>query len=100
MSYGSKAFLVRTRLKIEISISIACLGNKPESSLLSPCTSLILYAHICEARLEVPSHGRNMYFISLIDDDNRKVRVCLLKNKDETFKEFVDWKVRVKIQCG
>lgn len=41
----------------------------------------------------VVSHGGARYFLSIIDDYSRKLWVYLMKNKNDTFKKFKDWKV-------
>lgn len=45
-----------------------------------------------------PSMSGNQYFLSLIDDHSRKVWLCFLKTKDETFQNFCEWKTRVENQ--
>jgi transposase InsO family protein len=39
------------------------------------------------------THGGNLYFLSIIDDFSRKVWVYLLKNKNQAFKKFKEWKL-------
>lgn len=45
-----------------------------------------------------PSLYGNKYFLSIIDDHSRKVWVCFLRTKDETFLRFSEWKVLVENQ--
>ncbi|CAA7041690.1 unnamed protein product [Microthlaspi erraticum] len=44
------------------------------------------------------SHSGNKYFLSIIDDKTRKVWLMFLKTKDETFKNFCEWKDLVENQ--
>lgn len=46
----------------------------------------------------VNSHGKGNYFVSIIDDYSRKV--CILKNKSDTFNKFKEWKTLVENQVG
>ncbi|CAA7016274.1 unnamed protein product [Microthlaspi erraticum] len=45
-----------------------------------------------------PSLSRNQYFLSIIDDHSRKVWICCIRTKDETFAKFCDWKNLVENQ--
>ena len=47
---------------------------------------------------QVPSHGGNRYFLSIIDDFSRKVWVFLMKSKDQTLGKFISWKTLVENQ--
>ncbi|TXG49068.1 hypothetical protein EZV62_024943 [Acer yangbiense] len=49
---------------------------------------------------KVPTHGGNVYFLSLIDDYTRKVWVYLLKSKDLAFESFKTWKLLVENQTS
>ncbi|TXG60237.1 hypothetical protein EZV62_014810 [Acer yangbiense] len=49
---------------------------------------------------KVPTHGGNLYFLSLIDDFTRKVWVYLLKSKDLAFESFKAWKLLVENQTS
>ncbi|KAH9660266.1 hypothetical protein KPL70_024153 [Citrus sinensis] len=46
------------------------------------------------------SLGGNRYFLSIIDDFSRKVWVYVLKNKDQVFEKFKEWKHLVENQTG
>ena len=46
------------------------------------------------------SLGGNNYFLSFIDDFSRKVWVYTLKNKDQVFDKFKEWKILVENQTG
>ncbi|KAH9680636.1 Integrase catalytic domain-containing protein [Citrus sinensis] len=46
------------------------------------------------------SLGGNSYFLSFIDDYSRKVWVYTLKNKDQVFDKFKEWKILVENQTG
>jgi hypothetical protein len=45
-----------------------------------------------------PSYGGARYMITIIDDYSRKVWPYFLKNKDDTFAAFKDWKVMIERQ--
>lgn len=47
---------------------------------------------------QVPSHGGNGYFLSIVDDFTRKGWVFLLKTKDLTLERFKTWKALVENQ--
>ncbi|KAA0066633.1 hypothetical protein E6C27_scaffold979G00520 [Cucumis melo var. makuwa] len=47
-----------------------------------------------------PSMGGSRYFISIIDDFSRKEWMYTLKQKDEAFGKFLEWKKQVKNQTG
>lgn len=44
----------------------------------------------------IPLHGGNRYFITFLDDYSRKVWIYLLKNKDDAFKAFQEWKIMIE----
>nr|KYP63308.1 Retrovirus-related Pol polyprotein from transposon TNT 1-94 [Cajanus cajan] len=46
------------------------------------------------------SHGGARYFLSIVDDFSRKVWVYFLKQKNEVFDRFKEWKVLVETQIG
>ncbi|KAL2248429.1 UNVERIFIED_CONTAM: Retrovirus-related Pol polyprotein from transposon TNT 1-94 [Sesamum indicum] len=48
----------------------------------------------------VPTHGGNRYFLSIIDNFSRKVFVFLMKHKSEVFEKFEKWRVFVENQTG
>ncbi|KAL0545142.1 hypothetical protein IC582_020288 [Cucumis melo] len=54
-----------------------------------------LWGHMKEA-----SMGGLRYFISIIDDFSRKVWIYPLKQKDEAFGKFLEWKKQVEKQTG
>lgn len=59
------------------------------------------YAHLdLWGPAQCVSLGGNMYFLSIIDDFSRKVWVYVLKNKDQTFEKFKEWKHMVENQTG
>jgi hypothetical protein len=45
-----------------------------------------------------PSYGGARYILTIIDDYSRKVWPHFLKNKDDTFAAFKDWKVMIERQ--
>ena len=49
---------------------------------------------------KVQTQGGNRYFISIIDDYSRKVWICLLKQKNDAFVEFKQWKLLVENQTN
>ncbi|KAL2248445.1 UNVERIFIED_CONTAM: Retrovirus-related Pol polyprotein from transposon TNT 1-94 [Sesamum indicum] len=48
----------------------------------------------------VPNHGGNRYFLSIIDNFSRKVFIFLMKHKSEVFEKFEKWRVLVENQTG
>ncbi|KAL2248151.1 UNVERIFIED_CONTAM: Retrovirus-related Pol polyprotein from transposon TNT 1-94 [Sesamum indicum] len=46
----------------------------------------------------VPTHGGNRYFLSIIDNFCRKVFVFLMKHKSDVFEKFENWRVLVENQ--
>ncbi|KAL2253784.1 UNVERIFIED_CONTAM: Retrovirus-related Pol polyprotein from transposon TNT 1-94 [Sesamum indicum] len=48
----------------------------------------------------VPTHGGNRYFLSIIDNYSRKVFVFLMKHKSEVFDKFEKWKIFVENQTS
>lgn len=48
----------------------------------------------------MPTHGGNMYVLSIFDDFSRKVFVFLLKQKSDVFYKFKNWKVFIENQTG
>jgi transposase InsO family protein len=46
-----------------------------------------------------PSYGGARYMLTIIDDYSRKVWTYFLKNKDDTFAAFKDWKVMIERQA-
>ncbi|KAL2251361.1 UNVERIFIED_CONTAM: Retrovirus-related Pol polyprotein from transposon TNT 1-94 [Sesamum indicum] len=48
----------------------------------------------------VPTHGGNRYFLSIMDNFSRKVFVFLMKHKSEVFEKFEKWRVLVENQTG
>lgn len=46
------------------------------------------------------SLGNARYFMYVVDDFSRKVRIFILKSKDEAFEKFMDWKKLVEVQTG
>ena len=59
------------------------------------------YAH---ANLWGPSSvktlGGGSYFLSIIDDFTRRVWLCVLKDKTETFVKFKEWHALIQNQLG
>ena len=49
---------------------------------------------------KMPSMGGLRYFLSIIDAFSRKVWMYPLKQKDETFEKFLEWKKQVENQTG
>ena len=49
---------------------------------------------------QTTSLGGARYFLSLIDDHSRMVWVYVLKNKDEVFEQFKNWKTLIKTQIN
>lgn len=50
--------------------------------------------------IQVPSHGRARYFITLMDDFSRNLWVYVLKHKSEALKKFKEWTALMKNQIG
>ena len=48
----------------------------------------------------VPSHGGLRYYVTLIDDSNRKVWVYFMKNKSDVFMTFKKWKSQVELDSS
>ncbi|KAL2230687.1 UNVERIFIED_CONTAM: Retrovirus-related Pol polyprotein from transposon TNT 1-94 [Sesamum indicum] len=48
----------------------------------------------------VPTHGGNRYFLSIIDNYSCKVFVFLMKHKSEIFDKFEKWKILVENQTS
>lgn len=48
----------------------------------------------------IESHSGARYFLSIVDDYCRKVWIYFLKQKNEVFKKFKEWKVLVETQTG
>ena len=46
------------------------------------------------------STGGGRYCLSLVDDYSRRVRVYILKKKNEAFEKFKQWKVLIENQTG
>lgn len=44
------------------------------------------------------SHGRCLYFVSLIYECSRKLWLYFLKTKDEDFGQFKEWKIVIEKQ--
>ena len=40
------------------------------------------------------------YFMSIVDDYSRKLWICILKNKNDAFSHFKQWKTKVEKQTG
>lgn len=57
-----------------------------------------LHADLWGSPNTTPSLSGNQYFLSIIDDFSRKVWVCFLRTKDETFTKFCEWKILVENQ--
>lgn len=63
-----------------------------------PCEWYILI-NVC-GPFEVPSLGRNKYFVSFVDEFIRMIWVTLIKFKHGVFYEFKKFKVKVEKQNG
>ncbi|KAL0404410.1 UNVERIFIED_CONTAM: Retrovirus-related Pol polyprotein from transposon TNT 1-94 [Sesamum radiatum] len=74
----------------------------PSSSQKPSSSSCILdYVHAdVWGPANVPTHGGNRYFLSIIDNYSRKVFVFLMKHKSEVFEKFQNWKTLVENQTG
>ncbi|KAK4402106.1 Retrovirus-related Pol polyprotein from transposon TNT 1-94 [Sesamum angolense] len=75
----------------------------PSSSSPNPVTSscVLDYVHAdVWGPANVPSHGGNRFFLSIIDNFSRKVFVFLMKHKSEVFEKFKMWKSLVENQTG
>ena len=44
------------------------------------------------------SYGGARYMLTIIDDYSRRVWSYFLKNKDDTFAAFIEWKVMIERQ--
>ena len=45
-----------------------------------------------------PSYGGARYMLTIIDDYSRRVWPYFLKNKDDTFAAFTEWKIMIEMQ--
>ena len=50
--------------------------------------------------IDVPSIGRSVYYISFIDDFNRRTWVYFFRSKAEVFSHFKEFKTMVELQAG
>ncbi|KAL2251745.1 UNVERIFIED_CONTAM: Retrovirus-related Pol polyprotein from transposon TNT 1-94 [Sesamum indicum] len=67
----------------------------------SMSTCILDYVHVdVWGPSNVPTHGGNRYFLSIIDNFSRKVFVFLMKHKSEVFEKFEKWKILVENQTG
>ncbi|KAL2232792.1 UNVERIFIED_CONTAM: Retrovirus-related Pol polyprotein from transposon TNT 1-94 [Sesamum indicum] len=67
----------------------------------SMSTCILDYAHAdVWGPSNVPTHGGNRYFLSIIDNYSRKVFVFLMKYKSEVFDKFEKWKTLVENQTS
>ena len=46
----------------------------------------------------VQTNGSVRYLLTMIDDYSKKLWVCVLRSKDEVFKNFLEWKVLIENQ--
>ncbi|KAL0413795.1 UNVERIFIED_CONTAM: Retrovirus-related Pol polyprotein from transposon TNT 1-94 [Sesamum radiatum] len=75
----------------------------PSSSSQKPSSSLCIldYVHAdVWGPANVPTHGGNRYFLSIIDNYSRKVFVFLMKHKSEVFEKFKNWKTLVETKTS
>ncbi|KAL0431249.1 UNVERIFIED_CONTAM: Retrovirus-related Pol polyprotein from transposon TNT 1-94 [Sesamum radiatum] len=93
----------------DISFCDDCILGKhhkvqfPSSSSHKPTSSscILDYVHAdVWGHANVPTHGGNRYFLSIIDNYSRKVFVFLIKHKSEVFEKFKNWKILVENQTG
>ncbi|KAK4392578.1 Retrovirus-related Pol polyprotein from transposon TNT 1-94 [Sesamum angolense] len=68
-------------------------------SMTSSCILEYVHADVW-GPANVPTHGGNKYFLSIIDNFSRKVFVFLMKQKSEVFEKFRNWKIFVENQTG
>ena len=50
--------------------------------------------------VDVPSIGRSIYYVSFIDDFNRRTWVYFLRSKVEVFSPYKEFKAMVELQTG
>ncbi|KAK4385413.1 Retrovirus-related Pol polyprotein from transposon TNT 1-94 [Sesamum angolense] len=73
----------------------------PSSSKSMTSSCILEYVHAdVWGPANVPTHGGNKYFLSIIDNFSRKVFVFLMKQKSEAFEKFRNWKFFVENQTG
>jgi hypothetical protein len=47
---------------------------------------------------EVPSYGNAKYFLTIVDDHSRKIFICFLKQKGDTYENNnLMWHMRIKL---
>ncbi|KAL2235740.1 UNVERIFIED_CONTAM: Retrovirus-related Pol polyprotein from transposon TNT 1-94 [Sesamum indicum] len=66
---------------------------------MSPCILDYVHADVWGPS-NIPTHGGNRYFLSIIDNFSHKVFVFLMKHKSEVFEKFKKWKIFVENQTG
>lgn len=59
----------------------------------------MVYLDVC-GLMQVDSIGRNIYFITFIDDHNRKLCTYPVNRKDEVFEVFKNFNSMVERQSG
>ncbi|KAL2241037.1 UNVERIFIED_CONTAM: Retrovirus-related Pol polyprotein from transposon TNT 1-94 [Sesamum indicum] len=64
---------------------------------MSTCILDYVHANVWGSS-NVPTHGGNRYFLSIIDNFSRKVFIFLMKHKSEVFEKFEKWRVLVQNQ--
>ena len=64
-------------------------------------TGILNYVHSdLWGHSQQPTLGEVRYFLSIIDDCYKKSWVNMLKNKEDAFQKFKDWKTLVEVQTG
>ncbi|KAL0456390.1 UNVERIFIED_CONTAM: Retrovirus-related Pol polyprotein from transposon TNT 1-94 [Sesamum latifolium] len=93
----------------DISFCDDCILGKhhrvqfPSSSSQKPSSSSCILDYVHSdvwGPANVPTHGGNRFFLSIIDNYSRKVFVFLMKHKSEVFEKFKNWKILVENQTG
>ncbi|GJV04765.1 retrotransposon protein, putative, ty1-copia subclass [Tanacetum coccineum] len=79
-----------------------CVVNPVDGGLIS--VMLVLASTRKESLAQGPSRVESMsgyrYFLSIVDDDSRRVWVHFLRHKNEAFSKFKEWKQLVENQTG
>ncbi|KAK4384556.1 Retrovirus-related Pol polyprotein from transposon TNT 1-94 [Sesamum angolense] len=73
--------------------------SSPSPNSTSTCILDYVHADVW-GPANIPTHGGNRYFLSIIDNFSRKVFVFLIKQKSEVFEKFKNWKTLVENQTG
>lgn len=82
-----------------------CLNGKLSKTKFSKSTDKrypllgLVHSDVC-GKMSSPSLGGSSYFVTFIDDASRYTWIYALKNKDDVFKTFQQWKEMVELSSG